>query len=108
MKPSEIKAKTDTRLKTENTSQHTLGEWFYLESGGFYNIQDSPYYEGANLLDEEECSNAKANAQRIVKAVNMHDELLEFIKDSMGIFASEDYPNTYERAEELLKQASQK
>ena len=67
------------------TAQHTKGEW---KVGSFPFSKDLNYVCDSSghhisccqIGGERTMAHAEANAQRIVKAVNMHDELVEQIK----------------------------
>ncbi len=62
------------KLKSINPTE---GEWYPVQIAGFYNIHDSEYYEGTNLLDNDECSNADDNAVLASLAPAMREELLK-------------------------------
>lgn len=65
-------------MKNNNQPQHTQGEWKINQMGnidcGEMRICNMPSITGK----EEEI---KANAQLILRAVNMHDELIAAVKD---------------------------
>ena len=107
-------------MKTQNKTQHTQGEWSVSVQG------DDVFIRPENIMKraickiyprEDENETAEANAERIVKCVNMHDELVETLRKlEMGLnnIASERTStwNKYEpiiaKAKQLLKQAEQK
>lgn len=50
----------------------------------------------------------EANARRIVKCVNMHDELIEFVKKCKGLNILRQLPTWEKQMNYLLEQAEQK
>jgi len=121
---------SDVQEEEPKLANPTKGELYVSTiiqpEGAFIYSKDFPesaiarcYADNRTVESKEE---AKANADRIVKAVNMHDELLRFIK-IISIhdehFLSQDAFNTREdcereimhlakKASQLLKQAEQK
>jgi len=57
----------------------TPGPWFSVEYGGFYNIQDGPYYEDKVVTDLEKDENAAANSQLASCAPEMFNLLQYFL-----------------------------
>lgn len=56
---------------------YTKGEWVAVQYGPFWNIQKEDYYSDKdNLLDEQVCPDAEANAKLIAAA----PDLLEVLK----------------------------
>jgi len=51
-------------------SKHTPEPWYAIDFSGFHHIQDGPFYEDRDLLNEDISPNARANALRIVECVN--------------------------------------
>lgn len=103
-------------MKTRTPAKAYMGK-MKVETDSEYSVE---------IIDEKECAiasltydfhpiggrtieEAEANAQRIVKAVNMHNELINVIKalleDNTHLELNLD---SVEKAEELLKQAEQK
>ena len=57
-------------------SKHTPGPWFAVEYGGFWEIQEDHFYSVEdNLLDQEKCENAEANARLCAAAPEMYSML---------------------------------
>lgn len=91
---------------------HTKGEWKI--SFGENRVRDKDgkliaicKRDGREKISDEDI----ANAQRIVKAVNMHDELVESLKDLIERLELDGYDNynvRIRKAKILLKQAEQK
>lgn len=108
-------------MKTEKKSRHTQGKWKIQESEKYISVVgDNDFYILDVIKDSENIH--KANAQRIVQAVNMYDEFVSFLR-SISVyddrFLSQDEYDTRQRCEselkyisrkvnKLLKQASQK
>lgn len=95
-------------MKNQNKLQHTQGEWRKdIQNGdGIVKIL-SPYEEGKEsqliAVLPFETANQKANAQRIVKAVNMHDDMVEVLKIALANLKS-GANSTKDMIEQLLKQ----
>ena len=96
--------------------KHTPGKWSFSKKKDM--ILDNDKNRIANLFDKGEYfkpyDETQANAQRIIKAVNMHDELIEMIKElkyELRLAQSDNFiidtETKIERAEELLKKAEQ-
>lgn len=105
-------------MKTDNQPKHTQGEWKVKQDGGALkrrivcnNIDVADCYSSASGLSQEE---AEANARLIVKAVNMHDELVRHLKrciealELIGGETGQSMPLTVADAKSLLKQAEQR
>lgn len=85
---------------------HTKGKIYAVDYAGHWNIQDGEMYGDKNILDAESVGKdtAEANAERLAKCWNMHDELLQFAKEM-----SRRYPNSpwiYKEANELIEKAN--
>lgn len=102
-------------MKTQTQPQHTQGEWsFYLD--GIYDSKGEMIASTMKDKDHylKERNENIANAQRIVKAVNMYDELIDSLKAIKAFVnsASKEYPvsakATLSIIDNLLKQAGQK
>lgn len=108
---------------TNNSNQpkHTQGEWITERQAGGKQIIYAKTEDGGGYIaavDNAEESKNSANAQRIVKAVNMHDELVETIKESDELFdilrdkdtngELQKFKLTFEKIKQLLKQAELK
>ena len=95
-------------MKTQ--SQHTKGEWKIIPPStkfDFYLISENDKHTcyTPNSLSED-----KANAERIVKAVNMHEELIMFIglcKDAFSHSKIKFEQDMYDKAKSILKQVEQ-
>lgn len=86
-----MKAKTNSAPVEATKAQHTKGEWIYVP---FENADGKFIYARIQTKEKSVAfanvyldhhigkQEAEANAKRIVKAVNMHDELIECIKAS--------------------------
>lgn len=66
------------------------------ENNNYRNLLDCRYYSRISL-DE-----AIANSRLIVKAVNMHDELIESLRNVLAITKETDFPDIINKAEEVL------
>ena len=96
---------------------HTQGEWeidgycttaiISKQSNGSYkHIAECNYGREGN---DENLELNKTNAQRIVKAVNMHDELIELADAVSKISCWDDFNDVFLiKSKQLLKQAEQK
>lgn len=90
---------------------HTKGKWKIQESEKYISVVgDNDFYILDVIKDSENIH--KANAQRIVKAVNIHDELVEGIESAIfcldvanGVAA---YSSEIQKLENILKRAKQK
>jgi hypothetical protein len=56
--------------------KHTPGPWYPTEYAGYWELNDGPYYENAQLLNAEDYPNAEANATLAAAA----PELLEALQ----------------------------
>lgn len=91
--------------------QHTQGEWNVNYTAD--SVSDLAIFSNGcqiaiieQLVSQEE---TKANAQRIVKAVNMHDELVEALKRLADAhYNGKAQGANWINASEVLKQAEQK
>lgn len=105
-------------MKKENKPQHTQGEWkFFKDPNGAVYTKNKIKCKCAtvafcvriNVSDKE----AEANAKRIVKAVNMHDELVSALKKMVdergfdGMPRNGFIPSFRKKVSTLLKQADQ-
>lgn len=98
-------------MKTENKPQHTQGEWKL--DGMCIDAPDGSLIAEINSEDGQE---NQANGERIVKAVNMHDELILFIKNVVKTMQIKEDEKGLEgvdtvllvKAKELLIKSSQK
>ena len=112
-------------LKTTQQSAHTGGEWRVSNKPAFDEVGGSPFKKpifcyGASKPNGSIISHAigktieeaEANAQRIVKAVNMHDELISMLKRELKSLeewnGNGNYTFRIEEMKDLLKQAEQK
>lgn len=97
-------------MKTDNKPQHTQGEW-KIEETSFEEIN---IYSGdiniCTVLRQGELEQeGDANAQRIVKAVNMHDELVRDLTLAYKRMKREEMTgNLMDSIESLMREASQK
>jgi hypothetical protein len=69
---------------------HTKAPWFAVEFAGFWQIQDGPYYENTNILDEDKSPDAKANA----KLAAMAPELLAALNIAKALFVAQGIKTT--------------
>lgn len=100
-------------MKTKTQPQHTQGEWKVDKLS--HKISVSIQGTEMTICSMAETPERVANAQRIVKAVNMHDELINGLKKIANCQNSLTYysdrkliESVIEQAKELLKQAEQK
>ena len=98
-------------MKTENKSQDTQGLQIqeavvHKTLGWSCDIKDS---EGGYFATSYGATRTEAemSAKRIVRTENMHDELVEGLKDALG-FVQYQNPRLSYKIEQLLKQAEQK
>lgn len=92
--------------------QSKQNEWKLTTDGeaNFFGIAtDKGWLMRIQQNGELSASEQKANAQRIVKCVNMHDELLNTLKRALNDFRNGRWTEeTYNVIEAQIKQAEQK
>ncbi len=97
-----------TELKQDAISLHTKGEW--TTDGKYINADLKTI---ASVMDNScEAGEPEANAARIVKCVNAHDELVEQLKNMVWNFEGKPYLSKVQRAaiqyaKQALKKANQ-
>lgn len=88
-------------------NQHTKGEWkinFYDKS--VFETPDGRMFLG--VQGRQTINVVEANAKLIVKAVNMHDELILQLKNIVEKYKPELLSKDYSDIKKLLQQAEQK
>jgi hypothetical protein len=100
-----------------NKPQHTQGEWKILTTSNkdlmIVPLKDNGQYDHKIATIHEIRGEQQANAKRIVKAVNLHDELVNALEDLLKLHATqiEDGSAIFgfiERARKTLNKAQQK
>lgn len=101
---------SDTK-HTQGEKLSISGEVFKTSEYGIYklHIKDSINKIRATVFGKTK-EEAEANAKRIVKCVNMHDDLIDIIKNLYGAYVAKDFISEKEETEilKLLKQSEQK
>ena len=102
-----------TAQTTNTKPTHTQGEWKIITtiSGELkiYSIKDDGRYDHCLATVHELRDETPFNAQRIVKCVNMHDELVEVLKSLRAYEMGEESweAKDEKKLKQLLKQAEQ-
>lgn len=98
-------------MKTDNQPQHTQGRYWLRESPNSIWVEimaDETHIATIPYKTKEQ----QANAHWIVKAVNMHDELVSGLRKALEVFAISDKKEGQEKAflelSALLKQSEGK
>lgn len=61
--------------------KYTPAPWYPVNYGGYIHLQSTNLYENTNILDEDKCPQAEANAQLAASS----PELLEALQDILKI-----------------------
>lgn len=89
---------------------YTPAPWYAVNYGGWLHLQNSDYYDGKDILDQNKCSLAIANAQLASCAPDLLEALQKLVSDWEGV--SDVFPNllneeAYMKAKEVIKKATE-
>lgn len=87
--------------------KHTLGPWHAVEYGGKWAIQKENFYSDSDdLLDEEYCKNATANAKLVASAPELLEALKEMVRMYKKVQPAGGWQGVYEGAVHAIEKAT--
>ena len=88
-------------------TKFTKGKWHPVNYAGYWCIQTENYYNKQDLLDENKCSEAEANAKLIAAAPELLENLIRIIDRIEENDYQNSFPSAYERAKKAIKKATE-
>lgn len=84
---------------------HTPGPWYSAEYANYWVLQNEDSYDGIDILNEELCADAEANAHLAAAAPDLLDALINVFEHAKVIINSNHAD--YKAAEAAIKKATQ-
>lgn len=86
-------------------TKHTPGPWYPVEFSGYWTVRDDRFYESRDLLNEEDCSRAEANAKLIATAPELLEALVCARKMMLKSGITVDNADQYNLIDNAIKKA---
>ena len=88
--------------------KHTKGPWVAIEYGGYWNIQKEDAYSNTyDLLNEEKCPDAEANAKLAAAAPELLQVLISTSQLNLHLYEAGTVGNViYNKIQSIIKKAT--